>query len=87
MHAKGREGWQHKKKVKFHRDRLVAALNKHWRPLSTKEYLHEMDVPATTNAVIVAQMPTELMDWIWEEQGRDSFSMEWDQPRVRHGKL
>jgi hypothetical protein len=73
--------------VKFHRDRLIAALNKHWRPLSVEEYLHEMDVPATSNAVTVAEMSEALFDWIWEPQKRDSFSMEWEQPKVRYGKL
>lgn len=46
-----------------------------------------MDVPATSNAVTVAQMPESLMDWIWEPTGRDSFGMEWDTPKVKYGKL
>ena len=54
------------KKVTFHRDRLVAALNKYWRPVAVDEYLHGMDLPATENAVTVAGMPKEITEWIWE---------------------
>lgn len=54
------------KKVVFHRDRLVAALNKYWRPVTVDEYLHRMDLPATENAVTVSAMPKEVVDWIWE---------------------
>lgn len=50
----------------FHRDRLVAALNKYWRPLQVDEYLHQMDVPATRNAITVAGFPEEVYKWIWE---------------------
>ena len=87
MYAKRYEQKGIKKKVKFHRDRLVAALNKHWRPLSDYEYLHEMDLPSTQNAVTVAQMSEGLIDWIWEPEKKDSFSMEWDAPKVRYGRL
>ena len=55
----------------FHRDRLVAALNKYWRPVSLQEYLHEMDLPATENAVMVAGIPKPIMAWIWEEPMKD----------------
>lgn len=62
-------------------------MNKHYRPLSTHEYLHEMDLPATQNAVTVAQMNEGLIDWVWEPQKKDSFSMEFDAPKVRYGRL
>jgi len=65
----------------------VAALNKYLRPLSDDEYLYEWDLPKTQDMVIASQMPESVIDWIWEEQKKDSFSMEWDAPKVRYGKL
>ena len=49
----------------------MAALNKYWRPLTLKEYLHEMDIPAVQNAVAVAGFPEEVRKWIWEEKLKD----------------
>ena len=49
-----------------------------------------MDLPNTQNAVSVAVskgMPESVIDWIWEPEKKDSFSMEWDAPKVRYGKL
>lgn len=43
-------------------------MNKHWRPVTEREYLHGMDLPATENAVIVSGFPKELVEWIWEEK-------------------
>lgn len=65
------EGERLKKKITFHRDRLIAALNKYWRPLGLEEYLHKMDLPATENAIAVAGFPKKVVGWIWEEQVRD----------------
>ena len=52
-------------KAEFHEDRLIAALNKYWRGLSEDEYYRKMDIPATNNAISVAQFPKEVEDWIW----------------------
>jgi len=51
----------------FHRDRLLAALNKYWRPVTEREYLHGMDIPATNNAIAVAGFPKEIGQWVWVE--------------------
>ena len=73
--------------MKFHRGRLVAALNKYLRPLSDHEYLREWDLPKTQDMIAVSQMPESVMDWIWEEKKKDSFHMEFDAPNVRYGRL
>ncbi|MDA3939824.1 MAG: hypothetical protein PF693_11005 [Spirochaetia bacterium] len=39
--------------------------------MSVDEYLHQMDIPGTQNAVTVAGMPKEIMAWIWEEEKLD----------------
>ena len=52
----------------FRRDRLIAALNKYWRPIDLDYYLHKMDLPGVRNAIAVAGMPKEVSDWIWEVQ-------------------
>jgi hypothetical protein len=31
-----------------------------------KEYLYQMDIPQTSNAIKVASMPEEVCNWIWE---------------------
>ena len=49
---------------------MIAALNKYWRPLTVKEYLHEMDIPMVSDAVAVSGLPKEVIDWIWEEKKR-----------------
>ena len=86
MHAKRRERKRLKKKVVFHRGRLVAALNKYLRPLSDHEYLREWDLIKTQDMIAASQMPESVMDWIWQEK-KDSFSMDWDAPIVKHGRL
>lgn len=45
---------------------MITALNKYWRPLTMKEYLYNMDIPMTQNAVCIAQFPPEVEKWIWE---------------------
>jgi len=47
---------------------LIAALNKWWRTVTEYEYLHEMDIPRTQNAITVAGIPEEVTDWIWEKE-------------------
>lgn len=64
-----------KKKVTFHRDRLVAALNKYWRPLPVDEYLHKMGIPETENAIAVSGMPESVADWIWEPVLNEGFNI------------
>jgi hypothetical protein len=44
---------------------LIAALNKHWRPLSYDQFWHEMDLTMTNNAIYVAGFSRELIDAIW----------------------
>lgn len=39
--------------------------------MTTHEFLHEMDAPATRNAIVVAQFPEGVRNWIWEEPQRD----------------
>lgn len=56
---------------------LIAALNKHWRPLSYKEFWYEMDKKMTEAALKVADIPKELGNQIWElETGK--FALVWD---------
>ena len=50
----------------MHDDRLIAALNKYYRPLTKQDYYDKMDIPATQNAVLVANFPKEVEAWIWE---------------------
>lgn len=52
----------------FHRDKLVAALNKYWRPLSEDEYLHQMDIKMTEDAAEAAEFPKHVIERIWEEK-------------------
>lgn len=47
----------------------MSALNKHWRPLSTEEYLDKMDIIDTVNACKVAEIPQRLADEIWKVDG------------------
>jgi len=57
-----------KRKIKFHSDRLFAALNKYWRPLTWKEYYEGLDINDIKNAITVSMMPKEVADWIWEKE-------------------
>lgn len=58
----------------FHEDRLLSALNKYWRALTEKEYLYNMDIPMTNNAITIAQFPEEVSKWIWETE-REPFEV------------
>lgn len=49
-------------------DRLIAALNKYYRPVTSDEYWYKWDIPATNNAIAVAGIPKEVEDWIWEKE-------------------
>ena len=65
------QGHRHKKKrfsekVIFHEDRLIAALNKHWRALTENQYWDELDMSATNNAIVEANFPQESNERIWE---------------------
>ncbi len=51
----------------FHEDRLIAALNKYYRPLTHDEYM-DMDMPMINNAITAAGFPKEVSDWIWEKE-------------------
>lgn len=48
----------------FREDKLFAALNKYYRPLSWAEYL-DMDLQEIHNAIMVSGMPKEVVDGIW----------------------
>lgn len=50
----------------MHDDRLIAALNKYYRPLTEQDYYDKMDIPSTQNAVLVANFPKEVEAWVWE---------------------
>lgn len=58
----------------FHEDRLLAALNKYFRPVSREEYLHQWDLTMTQNAIALACFPKEIEAMIWEED-RDNFEI------------
>jgi hypothetical protein len=51
-----------------HYDRLIAALNKFWRPVTDNDFWFKMDVVATNNAIAVAGFPREVEEWIWERE-------------------
>ena len=62
-------------KVKaFHVDRLIAALNKYYRPITKEDFFLKMDLPMINNAVQVAQFPKSVESWIWEKE-RQPFSI------------
>ena len=52
----------------FHEDRLIAAFNKYWRPLTEDEYLDTMDLVDTNNAIAVANFPKNVDEWIWKKK-------------------
>ena len=54
--------------MKFHWNRLFAALVKYYRPMTYREFMREMDIPMTNDAIAVAQLPKEVADWIWEKE-------------------
>ena len=45
---------------------LIATLNKHWRPLSKREFWYEMSWPETMDALAVSGINEETFDWIFE---------------------
>ena len=46
---------------------MLAALNKHWRPLTDYEYWHDLDKEGLENAIVAAGMSEETIDWIKED--------------------
>ena len=50
----------------MHYDRLIAALNKHWRKLDEKEFWEDMDFIMTNTAIQAACFPKEIHEWIFE---------------------
>lgn len=53
----------------FHIDRLISALVKYWKnDLTAEYYWHKMDIPGTNNAIIAAQFPENIVNWIWEKK-------------------
>lgn len=50
---------------KLNYERLIAALNKYWRPVTDKEFWYKMDAEATNNAISVSGFSKEMIDWIW----------------------
>lgn len=55
----------------MHQDRLIAALNKYYRPLTEREFMEDMDIPAVQNAICIAGFSKEVEDWIWETNEED----------------
>ena len=54
------------KNYKVDYKKLIAALNKYWRPISNYEFWHKLDIDEVNEAVSVSGMPKELIDKIWE---------------------
>lgn len=54
---------------------MIAALNKHWRPLTLDEYLHKMGLPETHDAIAVACFTEAVADWIWEPVLSEGFNI------------
>ena len=46
---------------------MIAALNKHFRPITETEFFDEWDLPSTQNAIEVSQFPENVSKWIFEE--------------------
>lgn len=44
---------------------MIAALNKHWRPL-TKEELDQMSIEEIEDAIAVAGFNDKVKEWIWK---------------------
>lgn len=59
----------------MHVDRLQAALVKYWKTdLTDAYYWKKMDIPGTNNAIVAAQFPENIVNWIWEKH-RDPFEV------------
>jgi hypothetical protein len=41
-------------------------LNKYWRKLTYEEFLWELDIPQTNDAIEAAQFPEHISKLIWE---------------------
>lgn len=46
-------------------DKLIAALNKYWRPLSVSDFWDKMDLPMINDAVEMAEFPEHVVEKIW----------------------
>ena len=63
-----RHGSKKKESIVFHEDKLIAALNKYWRPIGRKELKEDMDVQDIHNAIQFSGMPKDVVDKIWEKR-------------------
>lgn len=52
--------------MKFNESKLIANLNKYWRKLTYEEFLWELDIPQTNDAIEAAQFPEHISKLIWE---------------------
>jgi len=36
--------------------------------MTYREFMREMDIPMTNNAITISQFPKEVAEWIWEKE-------------------